>query len=146
MKGMKVTLDGDVYLSASDTREELGLPSTTLAQWVESGAVRSLRRQGRRIYVCVEDARTLRDTPPREGGVARISAEQLARQRRFVERMQEKTSPAEHHREIWGDYDVDKLEATDDVLSAAEQARALGRTYLAVLSARSTKLGEAAAT
>ena len=137
-----VILDGVRYVCITEASGTVDRSVTTLWRWSEAGAVRSVRRTfGKKEYhlISIEDAKMLASLTSEETlaqGIRRVPAEVEAYLVAYRERMQDQTKPAENHRELYDDYDVQTILDTMDTLPVVEQARLLGRTFQAMQSER----------
>lgn len=151
MSTITITLDGIAYVPIADAARKTGRHDTTIFRWADAGAVRDLHRvlgRKRRHLVSLEDVEALNEMTSEESlaqGIYRASPRIRAYTQRFREMMQARTRPgAEHHRERYDDYDIDKILSTMETLTVEEQAKILGRTYAAMASER-TKVRRAEA-
>jgi hypothetical protein len=143
MSAITITLDGVAYVPIADAARKIDRCDTTVYRWAEAGAVRDLYRvlgRKRRHLVSVEDVAALAEMTSEESlaqGIFRASPRIKAYTARYREMMQQRTRPtAEHHRELYDDYDIDKILSTMETLTIEEQAKILGRTYAAMASER----------
>jgi hypothetical protein len=139
MSALTIRIGDDVYEEGRPLMERFALSYSTLNRWKLAGAVGTIERSGRTLYLSADVEFLATHTPAETlaAGKHRKTPAQTEYGKRWYRRRQDSTIDAAKHRnEEWTNAEHDAAMSDDDLAIVAQK---IGRTYAAVIVRRANE-------